>query len=281
MQAGRRGSALDLLLRARGVLYNALFVLYMGVVQPRLLARLLRMQEAGSRDWLLAALVVVAMGAEMLGFRLKWPALKARIRRWPANSDTGVAVMLLASIMHLALNSFLFLSILPALGLGFSVKGFLPGVAQLALLFLVLIKEAFFIGIFVTRVGGFPSPDNEANRFVLRLADAVSGPDAEPADPDARAAQVCEMLGDLLLLAYGAIALTLTWDAIVAVAAPLRGPDKGWALLGLVLMFCFTYAPSRLVFIVEFWYVRHAPLQRAVNAATFVVVFVLAMRSMV
>ena len=66
------------------------------------------------------------------------------MRRWPGESDTGVTFLILNSVTHLALNSMLFLSMAPALGL--TSNEVFPAMLKMGLFFLLLTadKGSFF-----------------------------------------------------------------------------------------------------------------------------------------
>lgn len=238
----------------RSVLINLLFILYLLLLQPRVLAYLAVSEAAGQFNLWLAAAYVVTQILELVAFFLKRPLLMYSAVQNPRPGSPVTILFILMPILHLAGAAILFL-------LAADVAGFAPPPGEtrlwpqmefVGLFFVVLIKDLLYIGWWLSPRGDpkFPaSTPPESFTPGLFWRDTV---------------------GEVFYLVYSALTFTLMWDFLVMLSPLDRWGtlwDRAMELLGLSLIFMLVYFPIRSL---DYFYLLHTDQPRWQRALAWV-----------
>ena len=220
------------LLRFRGILFNLLFLAYLLLVQPHVLARLDAVLDRGAADPLLGILLLAAPWIELAGLYLVTPVVLSRMRngaaRWPTTLPS------LVWMAHLVLNIMLFV--------GFACFGVSSGddppLWGVLLMAAVVLKELGYLLFWTMKV----EPGKET-RFRLKETEMLC-------DPAWR-----EFAGDLLLLPFALLSFSCLWQMLVA-RNPIHYSSPADAALELGLaafVFLMLFAAIRSLYFIEEW----------------------------
>jgi hypothetical protein len=236
----------------RHIVFGVLFLAYVQFLHPVLLGLLASARQKELSAWGLAlGLVLFGIQAwELIGVWLKLPVTQEKIRQNPNPSGIAKFGVGAAQLAHLFMALMIFNNILPFFGMTricfnydtrfapcfFSTLGFL----------VILVKEMIVLFLFLN-----------------------SKPAHPPLDLNEPAVRIREMVGEVILLSFGMVAFSLSWNGIIDFLNPAEGEAFWVTLLGSILLFMTLYPPSRLVFITEEWLVRQPRLARIINLAFF------------
>ncbi len=259
------------LFKARPVLLNLLFIVYLLVAQPGIMARLAVSQKHGG-DWPLAYLLMLIPLLEIMGIALKRPVAAYFARYYPKTGGGAylVAAYLVMAIFHIGLAVFL---VVVAFQVGGGrPTGDQPGATQMAMFgvgFAILIKETFLVvlaypadrPLFGAPV--FPNPRNIFERVVGYLT-----ADQTPPQITLKVFLV-DLLGSLLLLAFSAIAYTALWEFFFTRSGQIDPLSK-------TIAFPFIYLPLSFVSFMEELAIEISPRQRIISLASTAAVWLFA-----
>ena len=226
----------QLLLRFRGILFNLLFLAYLLLVQPHVLARLDAVLDRGAADPLLGILLLAAPWIELAGLYLVTPVVLSRMRngaaRWPTTLPS------LVWMAHLVLNIMLFV--------GFACFGVSSGddppLWGVLLMAAVVLKELGYLLYWIMKVEPARNHTREKTRFLGEIGFLQN--------PAGR-----EFLGDLLLLPFALLSFGCLWQMLVA-RNPIHysSPADAALELGLaVFVFLMLFSAIRSLYFIEEW----------------------------
>lgn len=261
-----------LLFRARPILLNGLFIVYLFVLQPRLMERLNASQD-GRGDWQLAGLLMLVPLIEIVGIRLKRPVSAYFAWRYPRQGTSAylVVVFILTAVFRLALG-FFYLTVAFQVGGGKPV-GQLSEVWQLlmvVMVFVIIIIETLVIVMAFplnhVKVNGQPMPSSNLplERWLQKVFYGRT-----PEQIDLKIA-LFGLLGDLLMLAFSAVVYTVMWDFVT------QGSEKSTEaaeFLGLTIFFLWVFLPLRMTGLVDEMTTQTGKWQREISVVSLAAVW--------
>jgi hypothetical protein len=266
----------QILFKARPVLLNLLFIAYLWLLQPGLVARLNASQD-GRGDWAMGGLLLVIPLLEIAGILLKRPVRAYFSRHYPRQDGSNflIAAYILTAIFHLSLGAFL---LIVAFQVGGGMPtGSLPGSLQclmLVLLFVTIAKEGLVIATSYPveskpfGAGAFPESRSALNDALMRFL-TVRAPEQITLK-----IFLVDLLGDLLLLAFSAVVYTALWE-FGTQGSQVSPGQAGFAdYLGLTFYFLLVFLPLRMVSLMDEMASR---AQRILSAASLAAVWLAAM----
>jgi hypothetical protein len=230
----------------RNVFYGLLFLAYIQFIHPRLLSIVVFARESGQPFFWLGSLVVFIQVIELIGILLKWPVVSERIQRWPNKSMLAQFGVGVAQLSHMLLSMMVFLHVMPLFG----VSG------------MCFDYDTRFAVCMLTNLAFIAILAKEMLVFFLVLNPKKSDP---PIDLDDPLVQIREMFGELILLAFGMITFSMSWNAIMLTMEPVQAGEFWVSLVSSAILFLMLYPPSRLIFIAEEWLVRQTRLNRFIS----------------
>lgn len=247
----------------RTLLLNLLFVGYLVFLHPLLLQRVQATDDFRFADPFLGGLLLSLQLFELAGVYLKHPASVYYFHHYPARGPAqgstlqqlGVAGFVLAVVLHLALSSLLALLAAHLLGVPMGDDaGFLPGLALVTLVFVVIAKEAVFIVAWYNPFAGTAvslqqRPPGDAITTLAPLT--LGGPLVVP-ERLTLGAMLRDLLGDLLLLVFSAVGYTVLWDAVIPPVTVGWGPGAVLeAYFGPLVYFLVLYPLLRSIYLFQ------------------------------
>ncbi len=254
------------------LMLNSSFFLYFALFQPPLFARLRRLEEASApslarADTALGLFLIMMVLVELLGSWLTYPGLLERLRRGMQRTTLGLSVVGTMILAHIGLITFLFTWRVTWV-LGVDITGdppMLHGFLAFAFFMAMIAKEgALLEPLMQILQGSSQVPDAHVPRFSTELFQRTAGWSA--------------VLGDLLLVLFGAVAYTVLWETLSAdvpfTATTLSG--QGLEYLGAVGLFCLVVPAAQLLPTLESW-LTHRPLGlRLLSGASFLLTLIIA-----
>jgi hypothetical protein len=209
----------------RGVVFNAVFFIYIFTLQWPLLNAVARVMEQGQTAPLLGLVLIVVTFAELVGIHLKLPVLNHRIGK---RKIKHFWLFFIIWVFHIVVNMMLVL-------FGMSAFGLSPSSERLAWIpigfaFFVVIKELYLLFYFAFK----PRIKNLAEPHKLALR---------------------ELCGDALIFVWSAVAFTVTW-VYAAVQTPILRGNIVYViaqLAGAAFLFLMMFLPLRLLQFYEDW----------------------------
>lgn len=269
----------QILFKARPVLLNLLFIAYLWLLQPGLVARLNASQD-GRGDWAMGGLLLVIPLLEIAGILLKRPVRAYFSRHYPRQDGSNflIAAYILTAIFHLSLGAFL---LIVAFQVGGGMPtGSLPGSLQclmLVLLFVTIAKEGLVIATSYPveskpfGAGAFPESRSALNDALMRFL-TVRAPEQITLK-----IFLVDLLGDLLLLAFSAVVYTALWE-FGTQGSQVSPGQAGFAdYLGLTFYFLLVFLPLRMVSLMDEMAIQASRAQRILSAASLAAVWLVAM----
>ncbi len=245
--------------RIRQLFYGLVFLFYIWFIHPSLLVLLVQARTTGQIFLLIGFSIILVQVLEPFGVWLKGPAVRERIRRWPADSFAAKFAVGVSQLTHIFLSMMVFLYVMPLFG----IEGMCFDYDTRALP--CLLTNLAFVAILGKEMVTF--------YLVLNMQ--------KPADQvnlEAPGIKLREMLGEPLLLSFGMLNFTLSWSAIMTFIDPVTA-DAWWiSLLASLILFLMLYPPSRLVFFAEEWLVKQSLLNRIITIAFFIATLFAALR---
>jgi hypothetical protein len=197
------------LLKNRGLFFYLLFIGYLIVLHPVLLRRLAGASLA-TPDPLIGWIFLIIPFLELAGFLLKYQVLAHYAEHYPHKPLTGLMLAIyFLPMVHLGMSGFLF--IIGAQLAGLQPEGNAPVYWQLlyvAGFFLIMIKEAVFLAIFVAMSG----MQSTKTQFLPEISRLKPPHKTLPEIPLNHLVQ--DALGDLLLLIFSSLAYSALWEYI-------------------------------------------------------------------
>lgn len=286
------GAFIHSLLRRCGIFTYLLFLGYLAYVHPRLIKRLSG-TGGGQIDAVLGWFLLALLFLELLGFWLKHPIMVYYARQHPASdkttgkslgwvNDSGCSISLLVviflPILHLGMAFFLYM-IATQIG-GLDPGGSAPVWQQLlyvAGFFIVMIKETGMIGLFFSPYGIRGSSNNTYPTLGWRGLTQGEYPSKIQLEHLLR-----DILGDIILLAFSAIAYTVLWD-FMGLNSPVYTSRGFWGnffqYLGLGFYFLIVIPPLQSVYLFQAVTTRQTKAQRIWTGVGFLLIILVAVLS--
>ncbi len=227
----------------RGIGHGILFIVYIRFVHPLLLSLLVNARASGQTHIGLGVLLLLIQAGEVLGIRLKWDVVQARIQKYPNPSIGAKFSVGAAQLAHV----FLCLLVLVSTFSFFGQKG------------ICFNFDTRFLPCFLTNIAFYIILAKEGAVFYLMLHDKKQPKLVDLDDP---VVKMREMLGELPLLVFGMTTFTLSWNAIMTTLAPVQAGEFWISLISSVFLFLMLYPPSRLVFFAEEWLIKQKLFNR-------------------
>ncbi|MFZ6029207.1 MAG: hypothetical protein ACOYYS_15960 [Chloroflexota bacterium] len=271
--------------RFRFVWLNLLFVAYLWWLQPVVIQHLAD-STPGAPDWALGSLLLGIHGLEVIGLLLKRPVGAFYARHYPDTSPVGswrdnmkVVLLVFTPIFHLSLAAMLALVAFERLQMGIGTgSGAALQCLAVVLFFAVLTKEAVFATLLLgTALAGSAREQAMAPSDAPPWAQRLNKWLNPPLLPSITATDMLkDMAGDLLLLAFTALAYTATWETI---AGASHDPGDGdiFAYIGLSIFFLMIYFTNRAVYLMQALSVRQNRMAGLLSWASFLVTWLTAL----
>ncbi|MBN1666227.1 MAG: hypothetical protein JW862_04040 [Anaerolineales bacterium] len=274
--------------RTRFIWLNLLFASYLVWLQPAVLERLVSAEQGTKPDWILGGLLLGIQAIEVLGLLFKRPASAYFTLQNPDTSPPGsrreslkIVLVVFTPIFHILLAAVLTSIALDLLQIGIHEETtLLLQCLSLLIFFAVLTKEAFFAGLMLSMSFTIPAtklePVKTAPAWVQRLNNwLIPTANQQLSFLDAWK----DLAGDLMLLAFMALAYTTAWDFIILSGSPLRaqGSERIFEYLGISLFFFMIYLGNRSVYLMEDLGRQQSRLARLANGLSFAVVWLSAL----
>jgi hypothetical protein len=269
--------------RSRFIWLNLLFTVYLWLLQPAVLQRLGASTQGNDPDWLMGGLLLGIQVIEMAGLLLKRPVGAFYARRYPDSNAPGgwwenakVALFVFIPIFHLSLAAFLAMIALGLLkmGGGNETAAILQCLSVL-LVFAIITKEAFFVTLLLG-IGLAGSaldhniPTGAYAPWVERANRWLAPPEiTQITQKDA----LKDMAGDLLLLAFSALAYTALWEFITADALRAQGSGRLWEYLGVSILFFMVYFTTRSVYLMQELSIQQSRAARVFTGVSFLAIW--------
>jgi hypothetical protein len=270
-----------ILLRYRFIVLNLLFMVYLWIIQPVVLARINTSATRYQPDWWMGGLLLGIQLLEIVGFLFKEPVSRYLADHksdpvvpdgWISNTQT--ILLIFTPILHLGFSSFLTLIawslLFPSNGEGTSMNFLL-----VVVIFLVITKEAVFIVLLLsTGTGGvLPLPlDRDSVHpilawLALKNIQIITLPDT-----------FREIAGDFLLLIFSALSYTALWEYLIS-SSPIhsRGGDLFYAYLGASILFVLVYVSTRSVYLMQEISALRNRIGLSLSAVSFLAVWISAL----
>ena len=280
---------ISMLQRFRFIWLNLLFVIYLWTLQPAVLQRLNASTRGEHPDWVMGGLLLGVQIFEMVGLLFKRPVSAFYAWRYPDSKAPGgyrdnlkVVLFVFTPIFHLCLAAALTGVALGLLGSGLSDKAAAPWQCFSVLLFFAVItKEAFFVALLLG-IGWAGSaldrtPTQPGPLWIEHLNRWLYPPElAQITLQDAAK----DIAGDLMLLAFAALAYTATWDLILADSLRRAyGADLLWAYLGVSIFFFMIYFANRSIYLMQELSIQQSRSARIFSWVSLLVVWLSALWS--
>jgi len=191
----------------RGLVFGVLFLAYMWFLHPIVLGFVVQARTTGRPFVFVGAGIVLVQILELPGIWLKRPAVKERIRRWPSESFAAQFGVGVSQLSHIFLSMMVFLHVMPLFG----IEGLCFDYATRPIP--CLLTNVAFIAVLAKEMVAF--------FLVLDIQKPVG-----KANMGARPMRIREVLGEVLLLSFGALTFTLSWSAIMTFIDPVT--DENW-----------------------------------------------------
>lgn len=242
-----------------------MYAVYLWQLQPVVLQRLDATLGFQGTDILLGSILLGLPLLELVGVYLKNPVsayyakhyFSKHIEENPKYSSLGVAVFILAAILHLGMAVALLIIAFQALGMrtGDDAALWLQ-LVFIIVLFVTIAKEAFFIILWLNPFGGATIPPPQiSTQLACR-----------------------DLLGDVLLQIFAAIGYTVLWDALLA---PIYLSARTGVVIGqyiaLVFHFLLIYPLLRSIYLFQEFYLENSRTARIWSLLAFVGTLVVAM----
>lgn len=277
------------LLRFRFIWLNLLFVGYLWLLQPAVLQRLVASTQSEYPDWMMGGILLGAQAIEMVGLLLKRPASAFYTRRYPDPGDQGgcrdnakVVLFVFTPILHLCFAAMLTLVVFDLLKIGpHDEAAVLWQCLSLVLFFAILTKEAFFVVLMLSIGMGRSIPRQPPKQTRPHWVDRLELWLGPPEINQITLKDVLkDLVGDLLLLAFAALAYTASWELITA-GSPLRrqGTGRLFEYLGVSLFFFMMYFATRSVYLMQELGIQQSRAARIFSWVSFLVVWLSALWS--
>lgn len=281
-------SLIRALQRSRFVWLNLLFASYLGWLQPVVIERLTAAEQRSDPDWVIGGLLLGIQAIEILGLLFKRPASAYFTRQNPDTSPPGsgreslkIVLFVFTPVFHILLAAVLTGIALDLLQIGIHEgTSLLLQCLSLLVFFAVLTKEAFFAVLMLSMGFAVPvsgtKPASSGPAWVQRLNRWLEPPTN---DHLSLVDLWKDLAGDLMLLAFTALAYTTTWDFIILSGSPLRsqGSERIFEYLGISLFFLVIYLGNRSVYLMEDLGRQQSRLARLANGGSFLVVWLSAL----
>ncbi len=269
------------LLRYRFIWLNLLLAVYLWVLQPPVFQRLSTAVERGRPDVFMGVVLLCIQVVELAGLLLKRPMSAYFARIYPDNDaaaarreNSKVFSIIFVPIFHLI--GAVFLTII-ALDVMCSGNGMGSGTASwlfVLIFFVVIIKEAFVVTMLIgVGTGASVEKGNgrEPTDIFERLSQWLS---AKRIDAIGFKDALKDLVGDLLLLVFSALAYTALWDVFSA-SSPLRhhGIERLWEYLGISIFFLAAYFTTRSVYLMEELSMQQSQKARIFSWISFLLVW--------
>jgi hypothetical protein len=272
--------------RSRFIWLNLLFAGYLWLLQPAVLQRLDASTQGNDPDWLMGGLLLGIQVIEMAGLLLKRPVGAFYARRDPDSNAPGkwdtlkVALFVFIPIFHLSLAAFLAMIALGLLKMGGgSETAAILQCLSVLVVFAIITKEAFFVALALgIGLAGSAFDHNTPTRapapWVERANRWLAPPEiTQITQKDA----LKDMAGDLLLLAFSALAYTTLWEFGTADALRAQGSERLWEYLGLSILFFMVYFTTRSVYLMQELSLQQSRAARVFTGVSFLVVWLSAL----
>jgi hypothetical protein len=269
---------LNWILKYRSIPLNLLFAAYLIFLQPIVVQRLQQTRSYTRIDPLVGYLLIALQLMELIGAALKLPMssylylhrFNRKIMNSPTWGSASVGCLLFPWIFHLLIAVILGFFALDMLVSDQSSRGWLG----VAMVFLVIFKETAFIALNNPVIGtGDPSNPPSRNN-PLHLARTSRGLFTPPKQISIGLA-ICDLLGDLMLLAYGVVGFTVLWDANPFFTGSAWGLD-----LFAFIYFFVIYVSLRGIYFMQDVFLESSRMQKIASLLSFCVVLIVSMRTL-
>lgn len=265
----------------RFAFFNLLLAGYLWFVQPALLLRMRQPELTGQPDPWMGWLLLSVQVFELAGFFLKGPVNAYLVKQSPTPTERNpwvesyrIVTLVMAPVLHLAFSSILALIAYQMLvPLASPAMDWLPVV----LIFIVIIKEAFFIAALLsTSLGSLLSLPQNTSDLELRLRRLFF---PRQIDQITLSEAIKDLAGDLILLAFSALSYTAAWE-LLTVEFPLRAGSSGMfnQYLGASFLYWMVYFGSRAAYLMQEIAFTQTRRQRIVSWISFMIAWISALQ---
>lgn len=206
----------------RGIIFNLLFLFYIGIVQPLFLESVLGIIYDDQKNITLGIIILVAIVVETIGIYYKSAALSQRV----VDTERFSGGFFMIWIMHTVVTVIMYMWALSSFGIDVTADQPHPA---MYVIFLVVIKELVVMG------------------FIFLIEDRKKDISFKK-----------EWMADLFLLFFACIAYTATWESISAGPnSSLSQYSYGEAAVqsfAAALLFIIFFIPIRMMHVIEDWY---------------------------
>lgn len=277
-----------ILYRFRFLWLNLLFAGYLWVIQPIVFQRMEASAQGSSPDWLMGGILLGIQAFEMIGLLLKRPACAFHAQRYPGSplpdvrgEGAKVSMFVFAPIFHICVSALLTMVALDLLKMTARHEAATLCQWLTVLVFIVVLaKEAFYaallIGIGLPGLSPGKVPAYSKPQWVERLNRWLSPP---LIDQITLKDALKDIIGDVLLLIFAALAYTASWELLTAGALHRQGAERLSEYLGVSILFVTVFFATRSVYLMKDLSTSKSRAGKIVSWVSFLVTWLAALWS--